>query len=137
MEFNMQDLKSVMLAVAVIVAHSIYRKYRRSSILIDIDNLKYEKERLGAMKQSSAEMSRSAFRSLFSICIMICFAQSLTLSIEIISSGISFKHIPLVVWVFGFALSITFWKRYDNLGNIDAATKRMNIKIEKLNNKLQ
>jgi hypothetical protein len=113
----------------------LYRRFQIKSVLQDIEIIEIEKTHLEAMKGSSVEMNRSAYKSLFIVLSLISLAELIPTFILVVStSGISATHsVSLIVWSAVLGLSLKFTKRYHNLGNYEKSIKRMEEKLNKLN----
>lgn len=134
----MEDLKALFIGIAgafiVLGIQKLYRKYQIKSILQDIEIIEIEKQHLEAMKASSVEMNRSAFKSLFIVLSLISLAELIPTFVVVVSTaGISVTHgVSLMVWSAVLGLSLKFTKRYHNLGNYEKSIERMEDRLKKL-----
>ncbi len=90
------------------------------------------------MKRSSVEMNRSSFRAIFVVLLFVGFANLIPYIQSFAGAVVPFnlfKILGVALWVLVIALSLTFWRRYDNLKNFKEATAKMDDKLEKLRSK--
>jgi hypothetical protein len=140
----MEDLKSLLIGIVggliVLALSKLYRGYRRRSIQDDIRFLEFERQHLEEMKRSSIEMNRSSFRAIFIIFLLIGLANLLPKFLSVVNaealSGFS-TLLTLVIWSVFVGLCFKYWRRYENLKNFRDATRKMNEKLQSLQDKLQ
>lgn len=137
----MDDLRALIIGIIgafiVLGIQRVYRKYQLKSINQDIEVLEMEKNHLEAMKASSVEMSRSAYKSVFIIFSLISVGELASSLIEIVvndNKTIS-NIIALAVWSSVLGLSLKFTKRYHNLGNYERSIEQMEEKLHVLKEK--
>ena len=134
----MEDLRALLIGIAgaliVLGIQKLYRKYQIKSILQDIEIIEIEKQHLEAMRASSVEMNRSAFKSLFIVLSLISLAELISTLMSIVSTtGFSVIHgKSIMVWSAVLGLSLKFTKRYHNLGNYEKSIERMEERLKKL-----
>jgi len=140
----MENVNSLAIGVAggliVLGVQKVWRIYHRKSIKDDIELLGLERKHLEEMKRSSVEMNRSAFRSIFLLFAVVCLANIFPLFITAVNQETSFGisiMLTLVFWAAALGLSLKFFKRYDNLKNFSEAIKKIDVKLERLNQKIK
>ena len=140
----MEDLKSLVIGVLggllVLVIAKAYRAYQRKNIRDDIEFIEFEKGHLEAMKKSSVEMNRSSFRAIFLLFLLVGLANLIPKFLLVVNSsllgGIA-DFFSALIWALIVGLCYKFQKRYDNLKNFKSACEKMDLKLEKLNEKLE
>lgn len=143
----MEEMKTLFIGilggVIVIVISWLFKQHRMKSIKEDIALYGYEKKHLEEMKKSSVEMSRSSFRDIFKLFMLMGLANVISSLFEYFEAYVTFKYIPIIsallvfiIWGVLLGLSIRFCRRYENLKNIKSATERYDFKMQQLQNKL-
>lgn len=133
------DIRSLLIGIVggliVLAIVKIFKTYQRKSIKDDIEMLEYEKEHLAEMKNSSVEMSRSSFRSIFMLFIFLGSANLIPSLFTLTNLSIG-SFMSVVLWGMMIALSVRFWRRYDNLKNYKDAVEKIDKKLTSLREKL-
>lgn len=139
----MEDVKALLIGISgglvVLALSKVYRGFRKRSIQDDIRFLEFERQHLEEMKRSSVELNRSSFRAIFALFLFIGLSNLSTIFFAVIDpvalSGVS-SLFNLLIWAMFVGLCIKFWRRYDNLKNYKEATRKMNERLETLQDKL-
>jgi len=140
----MDDFKALAIGVfgglIVLGISKVYRAYRIKSLKQDIELLEFEKGHLAEMKRSSVEMNRSSFKALFAVLILIALANLIPAFFEFVGL---FLHneldalISVALWAMVLALTVKFYRRYDNLKNFKEATEEIEEKLNSLKEKVE